>query len=191
MLKVAKEKLAHLNIEWQNIDAQQLRYSDKSIDLIICCFGYMFVPDRQKALAEAHRVLRPGGMLLFSTWDKLEYNAASYSSRSIAAKYLESPLPDSYNLATSMSDESAIRSLLNDAGFNKISVEKVALFSVSRTAKEAASGLATGPLYDEINKHNPIWIEEIKIKLEKELTEKYGSEPMVAPMSAIVAEARK
>ena len=46
MLAVAKQKLNHLNIDWQNIDAQQLPFSDKSIDLVVCCFGYMFVPDQ-------------------------------------------------------------------------------------------------------------------------------------------------
>ncbi|HEY8970736.1 MAG TPA: class I SAM-dependent methyltransferase, partial [Puia sp.] len=87
MLNEAKKKLSHLNIEWQNIDAQQLPFSDNSIDRVVCCFGYMFVPDKPKAFAEAYRVLRPGGMLLFTTWDKLEQNAASYTSRSIAKEY--------------------------------------------------------------------------------------------------------
>ena len=72
MLGEAKKKLSHLNIEWQNIDAQQLPFNNNSIDLVVCCFGYMFVPDKPKAFAEAYRVLRPGGMFLFTTWDKLE-----------------------------------------------------------------------------------------------------------------------
>ena len=84
MLGEAKKKLNHLHIEWKKIDAQQLPFSDNSIDLVVCCFGYMFVPDKPKAFAEAYRVLRPGGMFLFTTWDKLEQNAASYIYRSIA-----------------------------------------------------------------------------------------------------------
>ena len=52
MLAVAKKKLSHLEIHWQNIDAQQLPFSDNSIDLVICCFGYMFVPDKPTAFAE-------------------------------------------------------------------------------------------------------------------------------------------
>ena len=49
MLAEAKKKLSHLDIDWQNIDAQQLPFRDNSIDLVVCCFGYMFVPDRPKA----------------------------------------------------------------------------------------------------------------------------------------------
>lgn len=192
MLTEAKKKLSHLDIEWQNIDAQQLPFSDNSIDLVVCCFGYMFVPDKPKAFAEAYRVLRPGGMFLFTTWDKLEQNAASYTSRSIAEKYLEEPLPASYSLATSMNDETVIEQLLKDAGFSKITLEKVKLFSVSPSAKEAANGLvAGGQIYKEIKKRNPAWIAEIKIKLEKELAEKFGAAPMVAPISAVISQAWK
>src|SRR6188768_2609617 len=61
MLAVAKKKLSHIDIDWQNIDAQQLPFSDNSIDLVVCCFGYMFVPDKPKAFAEVYRVLKPGG----------------------------------------------------------------------------------------------------------------------------------
>jgi ubiquinone/menaquinone biosynthesis C-methylase UbiE len=192
MLAEAKKKLSHLDIDWQNVDAQQLPFSDNSIDLVVCCFGYMFVPDKPKAFAEVYRVLRPGGMFLFTTWDRLENNAASYTSRSIAKQYLEEPLPESYNLATSMSDEAVIRPLLQDAGFSKISIEKVEQFSVSPTAKEATYGLVEGGLiYKEIKKRNPAWIDEIKIKVEKELAEKFGAAPMIAPMSAVISQAWK
>ncbi|MFA4871019.1 MAG: class I SAM-dependent methyltransferase [Pedobacter sp.] len=192
MLAIAKKKLSNLDIDWQIIDAKKLPFSDKSIDLIVCCFGYMFVPDKPKAFEEVYRVLKSGGQFLLTTWDKLENNTASFTSRSIAKKYLEEPLPDSYNLATSMSDKTVIKSLLKDAGFTKMSIEQVELLSVSRTAKEAAYGLVEGGLiYDEIKKRNPAWINEIRVKVEKELAEKFGAAPMVAPMSAIISEARK
>jgi SAM-dependent methyltransferase len=168
MLAVAKKKLSHLDIDWQHIDAQQLPFSDNSIDLVICCFGYMFVPDKSKAFAEAYRVLKPGGHFLFTTWDKLENNPASYISQCMAKQYLEEPLPSSYDLPTSMSEENVIRSLLQDAGFSKLSVEKVKLLSASPSAKEAALGFVQGgSVYDEIRKRKPGSIEEIKIKVGK------------------------
>ena len=192
MLTEAKKKLGHLNIDWQHIDAQQLPFANNSIDLVICCFGYMFVPDKTMAFAEAFRVLKPGGTFILTTWDRLEQNAASYISTSIAKQYLKEPLLAPANLATSMSDEASIQALLRDAGFSKISVEKVEQFSVSRTAKEAAYGLVKGgPFYKEIKKINPAWIDEIKIKVEKELSEKFGAAPMVAPMSALISQAWK
>lgn len=61
-------------ITWQQADAQQLPFDDGSFDLAICQFGAMFFPDRPKAFAEARRVLRPGGTLLFNVWDRIEEN---------------------------------------------------------------------------------------------------------------------
>ena len=192
MLAVGKEKLGDLEIDWQHIDAQQLPFSDNSIDLVVCCFGYMFVPDKPKAFAEVYRVLRPGGMFLFTTWDKLENNAASYTTRSAAKKYFEGPFPESYSQATSMNDEAIIRPLLEDAGFSKISIEKVQKNSVCPTAKEAAIGLVqSGPFFQEIKNRNPEWIDEIITTVEKELSEKFGIVPMIAPISAVISQAWK
>jgi ubiquinone/menaquinone biosynthesis C-methylase UbiE len=41
---------------------------------VVCQFGVMFFPEKTKAFAEVHRVLRPGGQLLFNVWDRIEHN---------------------------------------------------------------------------------------------------------------------
>ena len=48
-----------------------------------------------------------------------------------------------------------------------------------------------GSLYNEIIKLNPARLDEIKMSVEKELEEKYGAAPMVAPMRAIICQAWK
>jgi hypothetical protein len=40
-------------------------------------------------------------------------------------------------------------------------------------------------------KTNPAWLDEIKGEVERELSNIYGSAPMIAPMSAFVSEAGK
>jgi hypothetical protein len=91
-----------------------------------------------------------------------------------------------------MNDEDVIRPLLEEAGFSKIRIEKVEQFSVCQTAKEAATGLVDGGfIFKEIRQHNPEWIDEIKIRLEKELAEKFGAAPMIAPISAVISQAWK
>ena len=192
MLAVAKEKLNTLDINWEMIDAQELPFENDSIDLVVCCFGYMFVSNKLKAFAEAYRVLRPDGMLLFTTWDQLELIGASCVYRSIAKKYLKDPLPESYNLPFSMHDESAIKQMLQEVGFSKIVIEKINKLSICPTASEASEGLTKGgAIYNLIMSQNPEWIEEIKTLVEKELARKFGEAPMVAPMCAVISQSWK
>ncbi|HET9825225.1 MAG TPA: class I SAM-dependent methyltransferase [Chitinophagaceae bacterium] len=192
MLAVAKEKLHGANIDWLMIDAQELPFDEASTDLVVCCFGYMFVADKLKAFKEVHRVLRPGGMVLFTTWDKLEVIGAVQVYRQVVKQYLTDPLPESYNLPYSMHDASAIRELLSQAGFSKISIEKVAKDSVSPSSGFAAEALTQGGvIYKEIMRRNPAWIDEIKVRVEQDLGEKFGASPMIAPMSAVISQAWK
>lgn len=192
MLTFAKEKLKALNIDWRIIDAHELPFSDNSVDLIVCCFGYMFVTDKSKAFTEAYRVLRPGGTLLIATWDKLEVNEASYVFRKTVKKYFGDSLPESYKLPFSMNDPAIIEDSLQHAGFSKIKSEVVVKESFCTSAKKAAEGLTIGgSLYNEIISHNPAWLDEIQSTVEKELGEKYGSAPMIAPMKAVVCQAWK
>jgi ubiquinone/menaquinone biosynthesis C-methylase UbiE len=192
MLAVAKEKLKTSNIDWRIIDAQQIPFEDSSLDLVVCCFGYMLVQDRSKAFAEAFRVLHPGGTLLLSTWDKLEFNEASNVFRRTVKKYFGDSLPETYKLPFSMNDPLLIKQQLHHVGFSKVNAAVVEKNSICATAKEATYGLVQGgSLYNEIIKRNPAWLEEITATVENELAEKYGNAPMVAPMRAIICQAWK
>ena len=61
-------------VEWLQAYAMQLPFPDGAFDAVVCQFGVMFFPDKARAFSEAHRVLRPGGVLLFNVWDRIEEN---------------------------------------------------------------------------------------------------------------------
>jgi len=61
-------------VQWQQADAMQLPFGDAAFDAVVCQFGVMFFPDKAKAFAQARRVLKPGGVLLFNVWDRIEDN---------------------------------------------------------------------------------------------------------------------
>jgi len=61
-------------VEWHQADAMKLPFDDASFDAVVCQFGVMFFPDKPAAFAEARRVLKRGGTLLFNVWDRIEEN---------------------------------------------------------------------------------------------------------------------
>jgi SAM-dependent methyltransferase len=61
-------------VEWRQADAMQLPFGNGTFDAVVCQFGVMFFPEKSKAFSEARRVLRPGGVFIFSVWDRIEEN---------------------------------------------------------------------------------------------------------------------
>lgn len=57
-------------------DAMSLSFEDQSFDVVTIGFGLPHVPDPPKVVAEARRVLRPGGRLAFSVWCGPEVDTA-------------------------------------------------------------------------------------------------------------------
>jgi SAM-dependent methyltransferase len=61
-------------VKWRQADATKLPFADETFDTVVCQFGAMFFPDKPAAFAEARRVLRAGGTVVFSVWDRIEDN---------------------------------------------------------------------------------------------------------------------
>ena len=57
---------------FQEGDAEALPFKDGQFDAVICCFGLLHFAEPAKALREAARVLKPGGMLSFTVWHSPE-----------------------------------------------------------------------------------------------------------------------
>jgi len=66
MLRIAKS--FHPEIEFRVADAEALPFGNESFDAVVMSFLLGHLPHPEKAIAEAHRVLKPGGRLAFSWW---------------------------------------------------------------------------------------------------------------------------
>jgi SAM-dependent methyltransferase len=49
-------------------DAEALDFEDARFDIAVCCFGLLHLEEPDRALAEAARVLKPGGRFAYTTW---------------------------------------------------------------------------------------------------------------------------
>ena len=66
----AKENsmISGFEIDFQIADVEQLPYDNDKFDFVLSQFGHMFAPRAEIATSEMLRVLKPGGVIAFSTW---------------------------------------------------------------------------------------------------------------------------
>jgi SAM-dependent methyltransferase len=66
----AKENaaLTRLEASFREGDAEELPFEDAKFDVVVSQFGHMFAPRPEVAIREMLRVLKPGGVIAFSTW---------------------------------------------------------------------------------------------------------------------------
>ncbi|MFK7801452.1 MAG: class I SAM-dependent methyltransferase [Anaerolineae bacterium] len=77
MLSVAKA--SNSNIKWVEHKAESLPFEDKVFDGVVSQFGMMFFEDREAAVTEMIRVLKPGKQLAIAVWDTLD-NTPGYAA---------------------------------------------------------------------------------------------------------------
>jgi ubiquinone/menaquinone biosynthesis C-methylase UbiE len=64
----AKAEAERLPVTFQEADAEQLPFADKSFDVVLSVFGVMFTPNQEQAAQELLRVCKPGGTIGLANW---------------------------------------------------------------------------------------------------------------------------
>ena len=192
MLDQAQARLADVpGIEYKVADAQELPFPDGSFDAVVCQFGIMFVPDKDKAAREALRVLVPGGRLLLSSWDAIERNALfDTAHRTISALYPDDP-PQFYKVPYGYADPVEIQNLLGRNGFTEVKVENVEAEARVPDARLFARGLVEGNPTSHAIQERGGTLSSVVDKLVESLRKKFGDDPLVSTFQAWVATARK
>lgn len=77
MLKEAREKGARnnvRNVEFVEMDMQNIKFPSASFDFAICAFGIFFVEDMDTQLSEIARVVKPGGKIAICNFREDYFN---------------------------------------------------------------------------------------------------------------------
>ena len=122
---LAEARRAHPRLQFDEGDAEALPYPDHSFDAVVSNFGVHHVPRPNRAIAEALRVLRPGGRVAFTTWaepaDNIAWRLLFDAIRAHGDPFAANAPPSGGNLGT---PEAALR-LLDDVGFTGCRAETV------------------------------------------------------------------
>jgi ubiquinone/menaquinone biosynthesis C-methylase UbiE len=125
------------NVEFAEMDAEHLRFGDGEFDAVTNAYGLMFSPDLPRAIAEARRVLKSGGRFLAVTWDEPLQNPFFSVITPVAAPFLSiqppaAGAPGPFRLSSA----TQLESLLGEAGFSDIRVERVPMTLEMASADE-------------------------------------------------------
>jgi len=150
MVQETKEEIGRLkmskNLEVRQMDAEHLEFPNESFDYVLCGFAIFFFPQLYQAMAEFQRVLKPGGGICVSTFDKLFDDEWIWLDK-IVENYLPSePEADEETEPNSESQPvfdtpEGLKAIMNTAGFEKIQVFTEAPEFIYATEEELWSTL--------------------------------------------------
>jgi ubiquinone/menaquinone biosynthesis C-methylase UbiE len=193
MVDFAAAQANAARITWRQADASHLPFPSASFDIVICQFGVMFFPDKVAAYREVHRVLRPGGRFIFTTWDRIEENEITLAATDALAELFPGN-PPRFMIRTphGYHDCERIQEELRAAGFSRIETEILQLRSCTPSARDAAIGLCQGsPLRNEIEERNPGGLAEATEVASRRIATRLGSGRIDAKMQAFLFMATK
>lgn len=149
---VAQARARYPGIDFREGDAEALPFSDATFDAVVISFGMLHLGRPEHALAEAWRVLRPGGRVAYTVWAKPE-QAVAFDIVLRAVERLgnpDAPLPPGPPFFR-FSDAGASIEALSTTGFVEPEVVQVpqwwrlpseeALFEVMQAATVRTGGL--------------------------------------------------
>jgi SAM-dependent methyltransferase len=114
LLEVARRRAADagLDISFVEGDAEQLPFGSDSFDLVTSCFGVIFAPRHEQAVAELVRVARPGATIGITAWTPDGLNGRMFST---VGSYMP-PSPPELKPPVTWGSEPYIRTLFAGTG---------------------------------------------------------------------------
>jgi len=191
MIDLAQTLGTERPVEWRQADVLALPFDDQEFDAVVCQFGVMFFPHKSTAFAEAHRVLRPGGALIFNVWDRIEENEfADTVATAVAAMFPGDPPSFLARTPYGYSDRSAIQRDLSVGGFlAQAQVTTIAERSRADSGNIPAIAFCLGtPLKNEIEARDPTRVATAVDVSTQALVARFGDIGLDGRMQACIVE---
>lgn len=181
------------NCEFHAMDAERLTLPDASFDLVTCRFGLQIVTDPDRAIAEAKRVLKPGGRLVATVWGPGERVPAIHV---IIEPMLENAEPDENGYLPTpyeMGGPDELVGILTKAGFREAGEERVTREWVFQDEEQYLQSVLKGtPIGHSLSEEEPDVQKEVLRKTRANLQRWKRPDGTIAlPAECVVVWARK
>ena len=123
-------------IEWLCANGEVLPIPDSSMDVVTCAFGIRNMTDKSAALAEIHRILKPGGRFMCLEFSRLAlpgleklYDKYSFEVVPQLGRLVANDEASYRYLAESIRtfpDQDAFADMISHAGFSKVKYRNLA-----------------------------------------------------------------
>lgn len=191
MLEYARNELSDCRgIEWREADATRLPFEGGEFSAVVCAFGMMFVPDKRAAFREARRVLKSGGTLLFSVWDRIEENPAAAINAEVIEELFPGDAQVQFRTPYEMHDPGPLRQLLHETGFREERIEKKRIEVDGVSARRIAIGQIRGTPRSLLLEKRGVSLDDVVEKVAAALARVGGADPWRGTATAVVVEAR-
>jgi len=189
----ASKQQPNSRITWRQADALNLPFDDSSFDVVVCQFGVMFYPDRAAGYAEAFRVLKPGGALIFNVWDSIEMNEfADIVERAAATVFPDNPPQFLSRTPHGYYEESIIQEELAAAGFSSAQYESLDAKSSAASPRHPAIAYCQGtPLRNEIEERDAALLDRVTDKAADAIAARFGSGSVTGKIRGYVITATR
>jgi ubiquinone/menaquinone biosynthesis C-methylase UbiE len=193
MVERARQVGTSRPVTWDTADAAALPYDDESFDVVVCQFGAMFFPSKPAAYVEMARVLKPGGRLELSVWDRIETNDfADVVTSTVIELFPDDPPRFLEQIPHSYHDPAVVVADLLAGGLVAPHVELVEHRSTASTAELVARAYCTGtPLHDQLQRGGRERVPAALAASTQAVEERFGPTDVDGRISALVATAWK
>src|SRR5437870_13898856 len=148
MLRLARARARALgvrNVQFHEMDAERLTFADLTFDRVVCRFGLMLMPAAERALADMHRVLVPGGRIGVAVWSaQSKVNTLGIVRRALERHDAFHPppgAPDVFRFGKAGATERVLRKV----GFRHVRSERVMAEWVFNSPEEFWNSMKQGP----------------------------------------------
>lgn len=121
MLAVAEKKAPA--IDWKQGAAEALPFDSDHFDAVVSQFGLMFFEDRQLAIHEMIRVLKPQGHLAIAVWDSLENTPGYLAMVNLLQQLFGKKAADGLRAPYNLGDVQKLRSLFDAVGIANAQID--------------------------------------------------------------------